>query len=270
MVALFAVFTLAWYIYISNSSLIDTILYLGHNVSANIYKEFLSPETVQGLSYVTSAPKSIYGDIQQFLYLSTSFLIVIGVLSQLIVRFRMKFESQYYAFSVAALIMLFASVTLPYFSSAIYTQRLYQLTLVLLAPFCIVGGITIFRVIYLIFNLKITKSNLNNFLNIFSVFLVIFLLFNIGFVDEIAGTHRLEGVSFSHDVNKDINVYEQDTYATNWLKNNYNDSVHSDLMSRNALMSYGGFDLNRLKYIDRNITLGTKWGIYVFWISECS
>ena len=263
LVALLAVFTLAWYIYISNSSIIYTILNIGQNISTNIYSEFLSSATVQGLNYITSAPKSIYGYIQQFLYLITSFLIVIGVLSQLIIRFRMKFESQYYAFSVAALIILFAAVTLPYFSSAIYTQRLYQLTLVFLAPFCIVGGITIFRVIYSIFNLKITKTNLNNFLNIFSIFLVIFLIFNIGLVDEIAGTHRLEAVSFSHGVNKDINVYEQDIYASNWLNNHYGGSVYSDLMSRNVLMSYGGFDLNRLLYIDRNITLGSN-GEYMY------
>ena len=263
LVALFIVFALAWYIYISSSSLIESIVNIGQNISTNIYSEFLSPTTVQGLSYITSAPKSIYGYIQQFLYLSTSFLIVIGVLSQLIVRFRMKFDSRYYAFSFAALIILFASITLPYFSSAIYTQRLYQLSLVFLAPFCVVGGILIFRVICSILNIKITKTNINKFLNIFSIFLVIFLLFNIGFVDEVAGTHRLEAVSFSHEVNTDINVYEQDISASNWLNKHYNGLVYSDLMSRNVLMSYGGFNLNRLLYIDRNITLGAN-GEYMY------
>ena len=255
-VVLFIVFTFSWYIYTSDSSLFENILRIGHNITSNIYSEFLSSNNVEGLNYVTKAPLSIFGYIQQFLYILTSFLIVVGILSQLINRCKLRFQSEYYLFSVMALILCVASITVPYFSSAMYTQRLYQLTLVFLAPFCVIGAIQIFKVTLVSLRLSLNKRNLNNFLKFFSIFLVIFLIFNIGFVDEVASTHRLDTISFSHNVNIHKNVYEQDVYATQWFSHNYNTGlIYADITTENALLSYGGFDITKLSPTDQNINL---------------
>lgn len=240
LIVLFIVFLFTWYMYVSNSNALKTIFGIFNNIFGNVIVDFLSSDSTEGLRYVTYAPQTFLGFIQKGLYILTSFFIMIGVLD-VIRGNRFKFRREYLSFSVIFLFICFACISLPYFSKAMETQRLYHLTLILLSPFCIIGGIKILKLLKLI---KI-KISIDNAYKLLACFLIIFFFINVGFVDELAGTNRLDSIPFSLDSNKtQINVYEPDIYGGSWLRTYKNDqfTIYTDLISRSSLVSYSGID----------------------------
>jgi len=179
-------FTLTWYMYISASSTFDTIVHIGDHIANSIFTDFLNPEATQGLNILVSKQLPMH-EITKILHIITQFFVVIGILSLLLKRKDMKFEKEYIAFSLIGLVMLFACVAIPYFSIQLQTSRFYHLTQILLAPFCIIGCIEVFKALTKIVGIPWTNKNVEVTLRVMSVFLAIFLLFNTGFIYEITG-----------------------------------------------------------------------------------
>lgn len=247
LIILFIVFAIAWYMYVSDSNALKSIIGIVNNIFSSVTSSFLSTESTEGLRYVAKTPQTSIGYIQKGLYVLTSFFIFIGVLGTFR-KNRFNFRKEYISFSVIFLFICIASVLLPYFSKAMDTQRLYHLTLIILAPFCITGGILVFKLFNRIFHF-IKIFTMNNIYKILSVLLIFFFLINVGFVDELAGTHRLDSIPFSIGSSKlEINVFEQDINCGRWLSNNGDNQfgIYSDRISRSSLVSYSGVDwMNR-------------------------
>ena len=109
----------------------------------------------------------------------------------------MKFERDYSAFSMINLSILFASIAVPFFARSLNMVRVYQITLIFLAPFCVIGGITVLRVISKIVRVSWTDKRVRSSLKILSVYFVIFLLYQTGFVYYVAEGQSTYSISLN-------------------------------------------------------------------------
>lgn len=279
-VGLFIVFTLTWYLYTSNSSSFNNIVHIGDQIAEKIYTDFLNPEAVQGLKILTTETYTPLRDINKIINYINQIFIIIGVVVLLFKSSNMKFEKEYEVFSVLNLMILFASISLPFFASSLNMTRIYQITLFFLAPLIVIGAMSIFREISNKVRVAWTTKSVRWSLKVLSIYLVIFFLFQIGFIFQIAegysGSISLsqEGVKKYGSINNKIGFYnsiipEQDVSSSRWLSNNANNTykIYSDDsvtgIKNNALVSAGLIDYNRISVLTNN-TFKTSDKSYVF------
>ncbi len=135
----------------------------------------------------------------------------------------------------------FAGIAIPFFASSLNTTRLYQITLIFLAPFCVIGGIAFFKMVNHVVKKSWTSQIVRISLRMLSVFFAIFLLFNSGWIYEVANDHpgsiSLSQVSINKYGNAEekvgfYNCYipEEDVFSARWLldNGNHNHKVYSD------------------------------------------
>lgn len=261
-VLLYVTFVITWYMYISSSSVLSTIVHIGGQISDSIYSDFLNPATADPVSQITKAEGasilmretiSPLHELSKYLHLISQFFIVIGFFSILTRYSKMKFEKEYLAFSFGNLMILLASIAIPYFASSLNTTRLYQITLIFLAPYGIIGGITIFNVISKVVSMGHANDFDRNSMKILSIFFILYFLFNSGFVYELTKDNP-ESISLSQEtIRNNANVAgkvkfytsfipEQDYYGAIWMSKyrNYRSEVYNDVSRRNnLLLSYG-------------------------------
>ena len=185
-VLLFITFTLAWYMYVSSSSAFNAIVNIGDHIASTIFTDFLNPEAAEGLRIILGETVSPLHGVLKYLHLLSQFFIFVGVIILMLKREGMKFEKEYTAFAVVNFVICFGGIALPYFASALNTPRLYHITLIFLAPFCVIGSITVFKIISRMAKASWTDQRVRSSLEVLSIFLVIFSLFNSGWVYEVA------------------------------------------------------------------------------------
>lgn len=248
LVLIFVTFTIAWYIYISNSSAFITIVNIGGQIAGSIFTEFLNPKAAQGLELILSKTVSPLYSVTKYLHLLAQFFIIVGVAMMVLRRKEMKFEREYEAFVLLNFAICIAGIALPYFSSQLNTSRLYQITLIFLAPFCVIGGIAVLKMVaetvmasWMNKRARILRGiSLRGSLEmapVLSIFLALFLLFNSGWAYEVAKDHP-----GSIALNSTIDFprfNEQEVKAVVWLnekkdmiRNLYADEYRSLLLLR--------------------------------------
>jgi len=108
-----------------------------------VIKFFESPERESiikaGLGYGFSQAPIVSKAFRIFQYLVQLF-IVIGFLAMLLRPKRFKFRPEFIALTVGAALILFACIVIPRFSAYLGFERFYHISLLLLAPLCILGG----------------------------------------------------------------------------------------------------------------------------------
>jgi uncharacterized membrane protein len=215
-VLLFITFTLTWYMYISGSATFDTIVSIGDHIASSIYKDFLNPEAAEGLKLMMAEERGHLplNYINQAINYLNQIFIVIGVIV-LLKHTEMKFERVYGAFSIVNLGILFASISVPFFASALNMNRLYHITLIFLAPFCVIGGITVFRMLSKVVRVTWTNKSVRSSLKILSVYFVIFLLYQTGVVFYVAGDSP-GSLSLNSTVDY-ARFNDQDVLGAKWL-----------------------------------------------------
>lgn len=246
----FIVFAVAWYMYISNSCTVYRITDIGTHIMSSIATDILNPQSAQGLSLLSLAPKTFLGYIHKNLILIAQFFIFIGLSSLILLkRSYTKFKVEFTMFSVANFFLLLLSIVLPDFSSQLYTPRLYQITLLFLAPCCVIGGITcvLFFKDFFVFKKNFWLNNhltMENSLKILSIFFVAIFLFEVGFINEIKGDHSYVPLSkdFMNSSNsvdrasfyQDFNVFQQDVFGVDWLSKNGNKNqpLYTDIITQ--------------------------------------
>ena len=198
-IALFILFILIWDIYTSNSSIFQSFLNIGCNVIDNLYS-FMDPNATQGLSLVMQQQVTPLRNLQKDFYLISQLFISIGILALLLRKDGMNFKKEFKSLSLAAFIILMAGVFLPFFSSQMNTSRLYHMSLIILAPFCIVGIIKIFHLFRSLLRFDfISKLNFsrNNLFTVISIFLIVFLFFDTGFTYQVLDKADVTSIALS-------------------------------------------------------------------------
>jgi len=254
-VLLFITFTIMWYMYVSSSISFNTIVSIGNQIASSIFTEFLDPEASPALNVIVSETISPLHNILKYLHLLSQLFISVGILTLLLKHKATGFKKEYSAFSAVNYLICLATIALPFASFCLGTTRLYHITLFFLAPFCIIGGITVLNVISRAFKVAWTNQCMNSSLYVLSIFLAIFLLFNSGWVYEITKDHpgsialSQESVGEYGDAG-DINAFyatyytDRDIAGVEWISK-YHDNYHNylkayaDLPHLRILNSYG-------------------------------
>lgn len=260
-VLLTAVFTFYWYIFIANSAF-NSIIYIVNNILSNIIVDFLSPENTQGLDILLATPKTgLIGFIYKLTHISTQIFIVVGLSYSLFTKGN-KIQKEFLAISIPFLLLCILGVLIPHFASSINTDRLYGISLLILAPYCIIGG----NLIVSLF-LKLFKSNSSSYkstLRFFSIFLGVYFLFNSGLIYELCGYHSSYSLNQTAVNRTSFNLY--DVSGATWLCENLKSDkiIYADVQSAYLTqMKYGEFQpLKRDAFIpltnDSYIFLGSK------------
>ena len=97
----------------------------------------------------------------------------------------MNIQKLYTFFSVSNFGLCVLGMTLPFFAESLTVARLYHITLIFLAPFCIIGGIFFFSHLFAVFGRSKNVQKDEKSMFFLSIFFCIFLLFNSGFVHEV-------------------------------------------------------------------------------------
>ena len=233
---------LAWYMWHSGSSAFIDVVKIGNLIVSTVVTEFLSLTSSQALWLVATARSPVH-EIVKYLNLFTIFLISIGIL-YLLFRWKKKdFDEEFSALSVASFILVAAALPIPYLARTINTERLYQFSLIFLAPFCITGLIIIAK-----FFFRKCRSAENIALKTMAIFLGLFLIFNSGFIHEVTKTYVFMGSLLQQSI-RDHGTPEEKTYfytnytpekevfSARWLSLNI---VTTENTSVYATYAYGG------------------------------
>ena len=123
------------------SSIFNTIVNIGNKIVKNIFEDLINTETNQGLNIIISSTRTgLLGYFNKAIHLTTQFFISVGLIISLSKWSDSKFKREYLAFSIPFFGLSIAGILVPYFASTINTSRLYGISLLILAPFCVVGG----------------------------------------------------------------------------------------------------------------------------------
>jgi uncharacterized membrane protein len=252
-VLLFITFTLTWYMYVSASSAFNSIVHIGDHIASSIFTDFLNPAVAEGLGRILEVTVSPLHEVTKYIHLISQCVIVVGVATLMLNRKGMKFEREYEVFCLLNFVICFAAIAVPYFASAFNTTRLYHITLIFLAPFCVIGGIAFFKALSRANRASWTDQRMRSLLKVLSVFLVIFLLFNSGWVYEVAKDHPTS-ISLSQESIKEYgdaegkvafynsDTQEQDVFGAWWLskKNDNTSAIYTDGRGHyKVVISYG-------------------------------
>jgi len=232
-VLLFFIFALGWYMFISSSSALNSITGLAVQFSNNMVSGFLSPETTEGLSIIVTEAATPLHQLGKYVQLVTQFFIFFGILSLLLRPQKMGFggeyfaiDREYFALSLVNFALAAAGVILPFFSSALNTTRLYQITLIFLAPFFVIGVFEAFRFLRRFLQQTSLDLSSDSAVRVTSVFLCIFVLFNTGFVYSALGD---DPTSIALDDRIDYPRFNsQEIAGSRWLHAVGNRTIHCD------------------------------------------
>lgn len=244
-VLFFAMFTIFWYITFSSGSIIDSVVTIGERIINSISAEFLNPESAQGLKVIVKEATTPLHTISKYLHFMTIFFIVIGLLISVIIRDKFQFENEYIVFSEINFLICIGGIAIPFFASALNTTRLYHITLIFLAPFCIIGGLVVYSSIFRPF-LKWDPYRA------ISIFFVIFLFFNSGFIDEIA-TGKSSSMALDHTILESTTNSElyndKEVAGAQWLSNVHNNVIYVD---KNRLYLWNSFGYSQRTTLPEN------------------
>ncbi len=275
--AFYGVVCLSWYMWQSGSSAFNAIVVLTNHIAGTFLTELLSLTSSEVLWLLTTPSLSPLQEVTKYLDLFTQFLITVGILDLLLHWRQKKFSEEYSAFSLVSFIVCIAAIAVPYLSIALNSTRLYHISLVFLAPFCITGTLAINR----IFSKKI-KTTTGTSLKVISVILAVFLLFNTGFVREVAKDQPTsislsqEWIKTRGDAASKARFYnnytsEEEVYSAIWLSKSIEGIEHFQISANyfgpaskvHALTSYGMIPLEKVVLLD-STTQGVESGAYVY------
>lgn len=247
LVLLLATFLTGWYLYVARSSLLDTFIYIIDNVVTSLINDFMNPEKAQGLSIIVRKANTPLHQLAKVFHIITQALISIGlayVLSKVFLRKESRFNEEYLSLSAAFFIFLLGAIAVPNLASSFNTSRLYHITLIPLAAFCIIGGLFTFDIFSKIFRLNIQNSK-DKSIKILSVFFSIFLLFNSGWAYELAHD---EPTSFALNSKFDYPISsERDIIGKDWLCQKFvvKDNSHPAIFADNYRFCFFASSLDK-------------------------
>jgi len=240
----YIIFLVAWYIYMASSASFSSSVTIGKQVWERISSDLLNPDAAQGMAVIINEAATPLHEVGKYLHLLTIFLIVVGFVVTVITRQRgINFDIQYLLLSCGALGVCIGGVALPCFASALNTSRLYQMSLILLAPFCVIGGMALISGLRSSIFEQPSRS-----LQVLSLFCSIFLLFNCGWIYEVCQDER---TSFALSADVDSPRFSGiEIKGGEWLSNfKGNSAIYADTYRWLLLLKFSGRDAQDISKI---------------------
>jgi len=226
---LYLVTAISWYLYTSQSSVLNSLVKLLNHVISSLATELLSPSASQPVA-IASSTFPLLHTVTEFLYAVVTGAILWGFF--VAVRKRgITFMRPYMAFSFSGLVLLVLVVTLPYVAAALNFNRFYQIALLLTAPFAVVP---------FLYSRQLQRVPKRTHAVIVATFLATFLLFSSGMVYELGQEPSL---SMSFDSGVDYPRFvPAEVAATSWLASHLatNATIYADGYRGLLLVGYFG------------------------------
>ena len=250
-VVLFVVSVLAWYIYTSRSVLFIALLDTGQHVLGSLVSELFNPQSREVVFISAQMLGGALHEIERGLVLLVSFFIAVGILDLLLHRKQVKFHEEYIAFALVNFAVLVGCVIIPAFSDTTSVERIYSLTLLFLAPFCILGGAVFFKLLGMIpkyiqrrvYHIGQTDGIQGRYLNdILAILLVALFLFSSGVPYAVAGESRLRSTLDTSGGNIWAWFNHKEISGGLWLLSNMDESeeLYCDDSGRRVFVAYRG------------------------------
>ena len=168
---------------------------------------------------------------QRVILLSVYF-IVIGFIMNIIRPTYLHFTREYNAFAIFNLVILACGLYIPAFRGQLSLQRIYEVTFVVLAPFCIIGLYYISNAFIGVIKTTDLRKRTGITMKVIGIFLVLFFILNTGLIDLAVG----QTSTLPLDTSMDAPIFSQGEYAgVTWLNKYYdndeNRTVFSDAFS---------------------------------------
>lgn len=220
-IALFMVMTISWYLYASSSinfyNLLSTVEY-SVNSLFNTLNNNVEPRT--GI-YILNEQITILHTINTILFLILSFFILLGILQnvhKLIIQ-KTTITNKYEEDSFLPLFFFLLLVSSFFISGNLGVDRIYQISLMILSPFSILGYQFAMQQLRKTLKCPATSkiSFHFNFLNVFVLYLILFFAFNSGIAYYASNVHI--SANFAIDLDSEYNVYDNmEMNGALWLK----------------------------------------------------
>ena len=164
--------TFVYYILVSSSVPFNLTILTLNNLIVIGSKYLFNPDSLKTVAIITSE-KTFLRTIALVIHLIIEFLIGIGILLLLYRRTNMKFNENFSIFSVMSFVMLVLVLIVPFLAGALNPERFYQIALIFLAVFFVIGWIGFFHIFNRIFEFKWKKESIyDNSLKLIAIFLV--------------------------------------------------------------------------------------------------
>ena len=236
------VMTFSWYIYISSSGAFNGIVGPIENIIQNFSGDFFNLGSRGGALEAVGIIQvpSILNHIGNYVFYLTEFLMAVGFIAIILKRKQLRFDMEYLVIITFFMGLLASNILVPNLASAFTPERFYQMSLILLAPLCIIGIEEIARTV-------LRFKNEIKVLLLALVILVPFFLFRTGFVYEI-GKVQTSSLELSMYRVNSLTVYgqitnTQDVFGTLWFSqyaNVENGTVYADIvLIGHVLAAYG-------------------------------
>jgi uncharacterized membrane protein len=266
-ILIFFTLTFAWYIFTSTSAPFDAIVQVGEHVSQSFLVDLLNPSArpatvFRGLG--AGQAISVGHFVGQIFFYAAELLIVVGVIIMLFRRQNARFGHEYALLSVMSLTFLVMAVVVPNVAKYFRMERFYQVSLLFLAPFFVLGGEAVF-------NFVTRRKHQAMALKLILVILIPFFLFETGFIYEVTRdySYSLPLSKYRMDLATKYEriIDEKEVAASEWLLANSvspDSLVYGDFISTyKVLTSYGMLSGNRLRELF-NTTLFSSKGNCVY------
>ncbi|HEX77692.1 MAG TPA: DUF2206 domain-containing protein [Dehalococcoidia bacterium] len=257
---IFITVCLAWYMYTAGSAPFDSMVRIGHRIYETFYVDLFNPQAGYAVGRVIVETTSLLREANRWLHIVVQIFIAIGVIGLILRRREMRFHEEYISFSIPCFLLLAACTVIPTLSNTIGISRPYFISLLFLAPFCILGGKTVFRLISkapgfvrrrafdesrrgIPAQISSPLSQSEALLKVMAVFLIIFFLFSTRFVYAMANDYPL---SMPLDGSRDYwRFNDREEISAKWLLSNKDDSlkVYVDLYGTALFYAYPGGQL---------------------------
>jgi len=274
------IFALTWYIYVSSSAPFESVVSIGSRIYNGIVSEFFvawarDPLILRAFGIGSGIIQRQNFRIVQYV---TQFFIIVGVI-RFVMRYKeTRFDWEYGAMTLTSTVIIAMSVVLPYFASSLNMSRIYHFTLIFLAPFCVLGGETIFTEFLNLSKSRLSQKNKETCVTLLiSIVLITYFLFNTGFFYEVTGdipssvSLSMERMKISDETEvkvwfQSMIVSQQDVLSATWLSKTRNATfkVYADFISgHHVLRSYGLISKNKIYMLSNNIEIDEMTYIYL-------
>jgi uncharacterized membrane protein len=142
MVIIFLLLTFSWYIFTSNASSFESLLDFGDSIVSNIsdFANFgsRSEGVLKGIGLASSP--TILNTVSRIIAYVIQAFIVLGFVSVVTKKTNIRFNREYIAFALVSMSMLVFSILVPGFANTLNVERIFHISLIFLAPFCVIGA----------------------------------------------------------------------------------------------------------------------------------
>lgn len=242
---LFSLILFAWYMYTTQSSIFNNIIYIFNRMILNLISEFLNPQSTQALNIIITNPTSPLHQIGKIMHLIAQLFIFIGLVASIKNYLNLKMSFEYKVFSSLFFSFMIANVFVPYMSNSLNTTRLYHISLFLLSPFFVLGIISVYSLITNYLH-NCINHDIKSAIRIVSYFLFFFLLFNSNWF-YVVGNEYPHSLSLGHNDFPKFSLNE--ISSAEWLhKHEIDGYVYADYYR--LMLFYRNHDVKLIKRID--------------------